>query len=70
MTRTQRQILETIIKRAERGPCFSPNEHMTGEEAARQARIWSQSWVEDPLRLLLDNVDGKVAAHQLRDWTH
>lgn len=70
MTKTQRQVLETIIKRAERGPSFAPNENLTGAEAAREARIWSNSWIEEPLRLLLDNVDGKVDAYQLREWTY
>ena len=69
MTKTQRAVIEEIIRKAERGPSLGfPGQELTRESAERDARIWSDTWIAEPLRLILDNVDGKARAFQLKDW--
>jgi hypothetical protein len=64
MTKTQRAVIEAVIKRAERGPSFGPPQ--TIGNAEEEARIWSDSWVADPLKALLANVDGTMSAAELK----
>lgn len=63
MTKAQRRVIEEVIRKADRGP--SMPFVSDSDEAERQARVWSESWIADPLRALLDNVDGKLSAREL-----
>jgi hypothetical protein len=67
MTKGQRRVIEAVIRRAEKGPSLRPVP-LTIEEAEREARIWSQSWMMDPLQALLDNADGKLSAAELSNY--
>lgn len=66
MTRTQREIIERAIKRAETGPSIGyPGQTLTPEEAERQARAWAETWIAGPLRAVLRNADGEISARDL-----
>ena len=70
MTKTQRAVIEEIIRKAERGPSLSfIGQDVTAKQAEEDARRWSETWIAEPLRLILDNVDGKRSAYQLKEWT-
>jgi hypothetical protein len=70
VTKTQREVIEEIIRKAERGPALSfIGTQVTAEKAQEDARRWSETWIAEPLRLILDNVDGKRRAYELKDWT-
>jgi hypothetical protein len=68
MTKTQRAVIEKVIERALKGPSFGPPQ--TIGNAEQEARIWSESWVAEPLQALLDNQDGKLSATELKIHTH
>lgn len=63
MTKVQRELIEQVIARAERGPTMMFTSLETCEADAKR---WAQTWIEAPLRALLRNVDGEVSANDLR----
>lgn len=69
MTKTQRAVIEEVIRKAERGPSLSfLGREVTPKEAEKDARLWSETWIAEPLRLILENLDGNRSAAELKDW--
>jgi hypothetical protein len=69
VTKTQRAVIEEIVRTAERGPSLSfIGREVTAKQAEEDARRWSETWIAEPLRRILDNVDGNVSARELKEW--
>lgn len=65
LTKAQRDVLEGILSRAERGPSLQG----MNVDPEIGARIWAESWIAVPLRAMLANVDGSMSARELsRDY--
>lgn len=61
LNQTQRRVIEKIAERAARGPCLGlPGQQLTREDAERGARLWAETWIEHPLRLVLDGTPAHV----------
>lgn len=64
LTKTQRKVLEEMLRKIERGPLNG-----WGESGNRideyTCKIWTDSWMGDPIRAILDNDDGKLPNREL-----
>lgn len=66
LTKTERRVIEEMLRKAKHGPSM-PFVH-DPDEAERNARIWSETWFGEPLQALLDHDDGKISNYELRTW--
>jgi hypothetical protein len=65
LTKTQRAVIEEVVRKADAGPLHGWGQ--SGERIdERLCKVWVHSWIRDELQAVLDNDSGKLSANRLR----